>query len=132
MNSILRLLWKNLRGGRVTLSFPERPPIGGHFRGIVHNDPNECSTCSLCAYMCTSSAITIDRTPDGIDWHYDPGRCTFCARCVLRCPKHALSMEGTRPPVYRVHGELQQTVHVEKKKPAAAKPAAQAEPAGAQ
>jgi len=116
MNSIVRLLLNNLHEGSITLPYPERPPINGHYRGMVQNHPEECTGCGLCAYVCTSSAIKVQRVLDGFQWSYDPGQCTFCARCVQRCPKHSLEMEGTRPPVYEVHGELKQSFDVKKKK----------------
>jgi formate hydrogenlyase subunit 6/NADH:ubiquinone oxidoreductase subunit I len=132
--SIVRLLLQNLRGGVVTLPFPERPPIEGVFRGMVQNNPDECTGCGLCAYVCTSSAITVQRVLDGSQWTYDPGQCTFCARCVQRCPKHCLTMSGSRPPVYSHHGELRESLFIKKKKPAAAaaKPEPVATPAPAE
>jgi formate hydrogenlyase subunit 6/NADH:ubiquinone oxidoreductase subunit I len=137
--SILRLLLQNLRGGSVTLPFPERPPIQGAYRGLLQNQPEECTGCGLCAYICTSGAVSVERNPEGFKWTYKPGQCTFCARCVQRCPKHSLSMEETRPPVYAQQGELNTSINIKKKKPAAvaAKPepavvAAKPEPAGTQ
>jgi formate hydrogenlyase subunit 6/NADH:ubiquinone oxidoreductase subunit I len=120
--SIVRLLLQNLRGGSITLPFPERPPIQGQYRGMVRNQPEECTGCGLCAYVCTSSAIKVQRVLDGFQWSYDPGQCTFCARCVQRCPKHSLEMQGIRPPVYQLHGALKQSYDIKKKKPGAAAP----------
>jgi len=120
MISIARLLMQNISEGSITLPFPERQPIEGEYRGLVQNDPDNCTGCGLCAYVCTSSAIKVERTVSGFQWSYDPGQCTFCARCVQRCPKHSVSMEGTRPPIYEVRGELNQSYDFRKKKPAAA------------
>jgi ech hydrogenase subunit F len=128
--SIVRLLLQNLREGSITLPFPERPPIQGAYRGMVQNAPEECIGCGLCAYVCTSSAIRVQRTLEGFQWTYDPGQCTFCSRCVQRCPKHSLKMQGSRPPVYLRQGELKQSVNIKKKKPVAA--ASKPESAGAQ
>ncbi len=122
MKSILRLLMQNLRDGSITLPYPERPAIQSNFRGMVQNEPEECTGCGLCAYVCTSSAITVLRVLDGFQWNYDPGQCTFCARCTQRCPKHALTMEGTRPPVYQLRGALRQSHDVKKKKKPAGTP----------
>jgi formate hydrogenlyase subunit 6/NADH:ubiquinone oxidoreductase subunit I len=127
MKSIVQLLIQNVREGSITLPYPERPAIQSHYRGMVQNAPEECTGCGLCAYVCTSSAITVQRAADGFRWSYDPGQCTFCARCVQRCPKKSLSMEDTRPPVYQHLGALKQSHDVKKKKkPAVVAPIPQA------
>ena len=116
MKSITRLLMRNLRDGSITLPYPERQPIQSHFRGMVQNVPEECTGCGVCAYVCTSSAITVQRALDGFRWSYDPGQCTFCARCTQCCPKKSLTMQDARPPVYQEHGALRQWHDIAKKK----------------
>jgi formate hydrogenlyase subunit 6/NADH:ubiquinone oxidoreductase subunit I len=126
--SIIRLLINNIYDGSITLPYPERPPIQSHFRGMVQNSPEECTGCGLCAYVCTSSAITVQRAADGFRWSYDPGQCTFCARCAQRCPKGSLTMQETRPPIYQHHGGLKQFYDVKKKKKAAVIPPGSPQP----
>jgi formate hydrogenlyase subunit 6/NADH:ubiquinone oxidoreductase subunit I len=120
--TIVQLLFDNFRSGSVSLPFPMRPPIEGEYRGLLKNQTEECTGCALCAYVCTSSAVAVEKNAEGFVWNYDAAHCTFCARCVQRCPKKALSMQSKRPPVYRRRGELRQSLAVKKKKPAA-KPA---------
>jgi formate hydrogenlyase subunit 6/NADH:ubiquinone oxidoreductase subunit I len=122
MKSIVQLLIHNLHEGSITLPYPERPAILGAYRGMVQNAPEECTGCGLCAYVCTSSAITVQRAADGFRWSYDPGKCTFCARCTQRCPKQSLTMMDTRPPVYQQLGGLKQFHDVKKKKKPAVPP----------
>jgi formate hydrogenlyase subunit 6/NADH:ubiquinone oxidoreductase subunit I len=116
---IVNLLIKNLLDGSITLPYPERPAIQAHYRGMVQNAPEECTGCALCAYVCTSSAITVKRALDGFRWSYDPAQCTYCARCTQRCPKGSLTMQDERPPIYQQLGGLKQYHDVKKKKKAA-------------
>jgi ech hydrogenase subunit F len=126
--NIVNVILGNLQGGSVTLRFPEQPPIEVAFRGLVENNPDVCIGCGQCAYPCTTGAITVKRVDDGFEWNYEPGKCTFCSRCLDRCPTHSLTMQAVRPPSYSTAGELNKTLKIAKKKPAA-KPAADAAPA---
>jgi len=129
--SIIRLLFNNLQGGSITLPYPERPPIQSDYRGMVQNAPEQCTGCALCAYVCTSSAITVQRAADGFRWSYDPAQCTYCARCTQRCPKGSLTMEDKRPPIYQQLGGLKQYHDVKKKKKAAVIPPSSPQPVDA-
>jgi ferredoxin len=105
---ILRHIAENLRGGPVTLRFPERvePPEG--FRGLVELDAQRCVGCATCAYVCPSQAIVVTHFAAAYEWAYDAGRCTFCGRCADVCPSQALSMQRERPPVYVERDTLRQ------------------------
>lgn len=126
MNNIVDVLLSNLRGGSITLRFPEQPPIHVAFRGLVENDPDVCIGCGQCAYPCTTGAIEVHREGDGFEWSYEPGKCTFCSRCVDRCPTHSLTMQSSRAPSYSTAGQLNKVLQIAKKKPAPRPPAAAA------
>jgi ech hydrogenase subunit F len=128
--NIVDVLLGNLKGGVITLRFPEQPPIELAFRGLVENDTELCIGCGQCAYPCTTGAIVVQKVGEGFEWTYKPGLCTFCSRCLDRCPTKALTMQQVRPPSYRTAGELNQTLKIAKKKPAA-KPAAAPAPGAA-
>jgi len=87
-----------------TVPYPEG------FRGALLHETGLCTACGTCAYVCSPSAIEIDRSsPQHAAWNYQLLKCTFCGRCVEYCPTHALSFETHLPkPVL----ELQHTAHV--------------------
>jgi ech hydrogenase subunit F len=124
--NIVDVLLGNLKGGTVTLRFPEQPTIEPAYRGLVENDTEACIGCAQCAYPCTTGAITVQKAGEGFEWTYRPGLCTFCSRCLDRCPTHALTMQQVRPPSYTIAGELTIKLQIAKKKPAAKPPAAAA------
>jgi len=120
---MLRMLWKNFRGGHRTLQFPARPPVSRSFRGLVEFDATRCSGCAICKFRCTSRAIDFKGGKGEFTWSYDPGQCTFCGRCVDGCKEHALSQREDTPPVYTTLGALKKSYTVARKgtvKPAAA------------
>jgi formate hydrogenlyase subunit 6/NADH:ubiquinone oxidoreductase subunit I len=116
--NIVNVLLSNLRGGTLTLRFPEQPPIQVAFRGLVENDPEVCIGCGQCAYPCTTGAIEVHRVEENFEWTYEPGKCTFCSRCLDRCPTHALTMQSSRAPAYCTAGQLNKKLKIAKKKPA--------------
>jgi len=77
----------------------------------------------MCAFHCTSRAITFRATKTEYKWSYDAGQCTFCAACVQGCESLALSMEQACPPVYLASGALKCSYTMQRKQPAP-KPAA--------
>lgn len=116
--TILRMLVDNLRRGIRTLRFPQRPPLGAGYRGLVHFDPGRCSGCAMCRFRCTSGAITFTSARTEFTWSYDPGHCTFCGRCVDGCKDHALSQDAACPPIYESLGALKQSFTLQRKTPA--------------
>lgn len=131
--NILAVIGRNLRGGTQTQRFPRRRPPAPAYRGRVVLDPATCRSCSKCAQVCVSAAITFERVEgDRYEWAYDPSRCTYCGVCVTYCPVACLRQEGDRGPSCFVPGEQAETVSVikqRKKKAPRAAVAATAAPA---
>jgi formate hydrogenlyase subunit 6/NADH:ubiquinone oxidoreductase subunit I len=103
---ILHLIGANVLSEPVTLRYPQRVPTPEHYRGLVQIEPSQCVGCATCAYVCVSSAITVDQHLRDFVWRYDPAKCTFCGRCVEVCPTQALTMQSERPPIYHHPQEL--------------------------
>ena len=127
--NMLTMLLKSLLNRSVTVRFPARPAVSQNYRGRVLFDPALCSGCSMCAFRCTSRAITFRATKTEYKWSSDAGQCTFCGRCAERCDSHALSMEQACPPVYLASGGLKCNYTMQRNPPAP-KPAAAPLPAG--
>jgi ferredoxin len=100
--SIFTLINENAWHHGNTLRFPEQAKLVIEYRGVVRMDPSKCIACTICDYVCPSSAITATRYEDHMDWEYDISRCTFCGRCVRTCPGEALSQDAERPHAYSV------------------------------
>jgi formate hydrogenlyase subunit 6/NADH:ubiquinone oxidoreductase subunit I len=125
--NIVRLLWKNVRGGVATLRFPARAPVSSGMRGMVQFDASRCSGCAMCRFRCTSGAIRFEPAGRQFTWSYNAGQCTFCGRCVEGCKDHALSQEAASPPVYMLAGGLSTSYTLDRKTPQAKKPGVGAE-----
>ena len=104
--NILTLLFKNFMTGSVTVRFPQRPPTEEGYRGLVRYEDSKCTGCAVCAYRCTSRAITFRNSRTAYTWSYDPGQCTFCGRCVDGCEAQALTQDAACPPIYLKRDEL--------------------------
>ena len=127
---IIRLLWKNLRGGVATLQYPAHAPMEEKFRGIVQFDRDRCTGCAMCRFRCTSGAIQFVAKGPAFTWSYNPGQCTFCGRCVEGCKDHALSQSEASPPIYLSAGTLSLSYTVQRKTPAPkSQPASSGNPA---
>lgn len=85
--NILTLITRNWFRGPQTQRFPDRQAPAPEYRGKVVLDPSLCRSCSKCAQVCVSAAITFGRVEgDRYAWAYDPARCTYCGVCVTYCP----------------------------------------------
>lgn len=103
---ILHLIGANVLSEPVTLRYPKRVPTPEHYRGLVQIEVQSCVGCATCAYVCVSSAITVELHLREFVWQYDPSKCTFCGRCLEVCPTQALTMHCERPPIYYHPREL--------------------------
>ena len=75
------------------IELPER------FRGKLEIDPMKCTGCSICAYVCPASVITMvdlgkrkvgEREMPVKRPKFDLYTCIFCGECVDNCPFGAL------------------------------------------
>ncbi len=111
--NIFTVIARNVRRGPKTQRYPDRQPPADSYRGRVVLDPDTCRSCSMCAQVCVSAAITFGRVEgDRYEWTYDPGRCTYCGLCVDYCPVGCLTQESDRGPAYTVPGEQAEAVTV--------------------
>jgi formate hydrogenlyase subunit 6/NADH:ubiquinone oxidoreductase subunit I len=75
------------------IELPER------FRGKLEIDPMKCTGCSICAYVCPASVITMvdlgkrkvgEKEMPVKRPKFDLYTCIFCGECVENCPFGAL------------------------------------------
>jgi formate hydrogenlyase subunit 6/NADH:ubiquinone oxidoreductase subunit I len=125
MNTIAMLL-RNLFAPSFTVRLPNRPIVRSGYRGLVHYEPSKCTGCSMCAFRCTSRAITFRSTKTDMHWSYDPAQCTYCGRCVDGCDSGCLTQDAECPPVYLSAGALKSAYITPRTPPPAPKPAAPA------
>jgi formate hydrogenlyase subunit 6/NADH:ubiquinone oxidoreductase subunit I len=120
--NILTLIRRNWWRGPQTQRYPARQVPAPDFRGRVALDPALCRSCSKCAQVCVSAAITFGRIEgDTYEWAYDPARCTYCGLCVAYCPvPNCLVQLPDRGPAATRPGEHEVRVTVIKKRKKAA------------
>lgn len=115
--NILSIVAANLRRGPRTRRLPDRPVPAEGFRGRVELDAAACRSCSKCAQVCVSSAITFEKVdPEHYVWAYDPARCTYCGLCITYCPVDCLWQAPDRTEAWRRPDEQAEVVTVEKKR----------------
>jgi formate hydrogenlyase subunit 6/NADH:ubiquinone oxidoreductase subunit I len=91
---ILNVLFRNFSLRSRTRKPTDRVPYPVDFRGALAHRLEVCTACGTCAYVCSPTAIVLQRQVGGVEWRYDAGRCTYCGRCVEYCPTRALSFEN--------------------------------------
>jgi formate hydrogenlyase subunit 6/NADH:ubiquinone oxidoreductase subunit I len=91
---ILHFLAQNFRTGSRTRKPADVVPCPPGFRGVLVHEPEDCTACGTCVYVCSPGAIDIERETEGVHWRYDAGRCTYCGRCAEYCPTDALGFEN--------------------------------------
>lgn len=106
-------IWSRITNNIFQRAHTRRPeaavPFPEGFRGALLHEAELCTACGTCAYVCSPTAISIDRSaPEHATWHYQLLRCTFCGRCVDYCPTGALSFD---PQLARPVLDLQHTGH---------------------
>lgn len=106
-------IWSRITNNIFQRAHTRRPesavPFPEGFRGALLHEQALCTACGTCAYVCSPSAIEVDRSNAGhATWNYQLLKCTFCGRCVEFCPTHALSFDSSlaRPVL-----DLQHTGH---------------------
>ena len=61
-----------------------------------------CAGCGLCASVCPTDALRIERAPENILVPFlDPTRCTSCGKCVAVCGSYALANPPDWEDIYR-------------------------------
>ncbi len=96
---ILQIVTRNFEQGSRTRWPTDEVVFPEGFRGALAHNPELCTACETCAYVCSPRAIRFEKQPDSVLWEYFAGQCTFCGRCVEYCPCTALSFQEERPHI---------------------------------
>lgn len=125
---IMAFTWstlKNLFSKPVTKNYPAEPiNYPERSRGHIEIEIDKCISCSMCAKVCPTGCITVDRK--AMTWEINRFDCLACGYCTLKCPKKCLHLT----PGYQTPGEVKTPVSYQRPAPAP-KPAAPVKPAGA-
>lgn len=113
---MLHSISERWRQGYRTSPWPNtEPALSEHFRGVPEYNDSLCEeSCTLCAEVCPTAAIT--RSAD--DWQLDLGGCIFCGECVASCGQQALSLSHD----YRMATRRREDLIVSLKQPFTATP----------
>lgn len=86
-----RMTLKSLFSKPATKLYPlEKPHFFEQTKGRVHLEPDLCRYCGLCASVCPTQALDVDRK--ALTWSIDRFRCIQCRSCIEACHEGALSM----------------------------------------
>ena len=86
-----RMTLKSLFSKPATKLYPlEKPHFFEQTKGRVHLEPDACRYCGLCASVCPTQALDVDRK--ALTWSIDRFRCIQCRSCIEACHEGALSM----------------------------------------
>ncbi len=125
---IMAFTWstlKNLFSKPVTRNYPAEPiNYPERSRGHIEIEIDKCISCSMCAKVCPTGCITVDRK--ALTWEINRFDCLACGYCTLKCPKKCLHLT----PGYQTPGEVKEPVKYQRPTPPP-KPAAAAGAAGA-
>ena len=67
---IWNILTRNFRRGSRTRAPQQAVPHPDNYRGLVEHDNTRCTACGTCAYVCSPGAITLESSPEAVDWDY--------------------------------------------------------------
>lgn len=109
---------KNLFSKPVTKNYPAEPiNYPERSRGHIDIEIDKCISCSMCAKVCPTGCITVDRK--AMTWAINRFDCLACGYCTLKCPKKCLHLT----PGYQTPGGEKVPVSYQRPAPAP-KPAA--------
>ena len=86
-----RMTLKSLFSKPATKLYPfEEPTYYQETKGHIVIDVDKCRYCGVCANLCPTNAIEVDRK--AYTWTIDRFRCIQCRNCVHVCTESALIM----------------------------------------
>ena len=88
-----RMTLKSLFSKPATKLYPiEKPHFFEQTKGRIHIEVDTCKYCGLCANVCPTGAISVDRK--ALTWEIDRFRCIQCRSCIEACREDALLMHN--------------------------------------